>query len=187
MYGLKEANHQGHKRYFWEKNNCNTVRRENRSIGVNVAPLSSDSVKFIEPWQDSYKQKYTGYYLKGRWVRIKFQGVYGFVFDGYLSHFPAPKRDELQGHEYLPEYLERVFGLIDQYTRSGDNYVIREKYYGQGISFKNIGTQNAYIKYVFPNLSIQEVLIFIKNSNMASDEDRPMLLEVRKKQKYANA
>lgn len=143
-------------------------------------PNRADSIKFIEPWEDAYEQQYIGYYLKGRWVKIKFQGVYGFVFDGYLSHFPAPRSGESQLHENLPAYLERVFGVNDQYTRSGENYVIRDVYYGQGITLKNIGVKDSYTKYVFPNLSIQEVLIFIKNSRMAREKDRPMLLEVRK-------
>ncbi len=149
-------------------------------LGSTLYSLPSDSIKFIEPWQDAFQQQYTGYYLKGRWVRIKFQGIYGYVFDGYLSHFPAPHRGEYGYYEHLTLYLERVFGELNQHYQTGKEYELKEKYYGQGVSFKNIGTKTAYVKIVFPNLSIQEVLVFIKNSKMASENDQPMLIESHK-------
>lgn len=143
-------------------------------------PEPSDSVSFFESWKDADGQQYIGYLLKGRWVKIKYKGIYGFVFDGYLSHFPAPQSYGEKGYENLTAYLERVFGIKDQQSRSGDEYVMKEVYYGKGITSKSLGTKTANVKYIFPNFSIQEALILIKNSKMARKEGRPMLLEMRK-------
>lgn len=41
-----------------------------------------------------------GFDIEGYWVKVKAAGKEGYLFDGYLSHFPIPKEDEF-GSEYL--------------------------------------------------------------------------------------
>ena len=46
--------------------------------------------------------------LKGRWAKAVFNGVEGFVFDGYLSVFPAPKDGKGDLKKYADTYFRKI-------------------------------------------------------------------------------
>jgi hypothetical protein len=43
--------------------------------------------------------------ISGNWTRVKFESVVGYMFDGYLCHFPPPTEGE-----GLVNYAKRAFG-----------------------------------------------------------------------------
>lgn len=61
-------------------------------------------------------QEFEDFMIKGHWVKVKYEGKEGYVFDGYLSKLKAPDLNRLgdtiiNGHPYseMEKYLEENF------------------------------------------------------------------------------
>lgn len=58
---------------------------------LEIIPFG-ESVNII--LEDSYEVKTERIdWVKGQWIKVYFEGIEGFVFDGYLSHLPVPLLD----------------------------------------------------------------------------------------------
>jgi hypothetical protein len=126
-------------------------------------------------------KSYSRIELQGSWVKIKYGEIIGFVFDGYLSKYDAPSINAKEVHENLDNYLERVFGKISSRTKGFNDYVITESFYMEGIYRQNIASKSAYVKYVLPCFSLEEIVVFIKNSGLTrGNSDNPRLLSREK-------
>lgn len=65
-------------------------------------------------------QELKDFYIKGEWVKVRYDGKEGFVFNGYLTQFPLPdiyiSDDEDDSSSELEYYLDKKF------TPLGDNF-----------------------------------------------------------------
>jgi hypothetical protein len=106
--------------------------------------------------------QFTGVRIEGIWVKVQFQGIEGFVFDGYLSSYPHPNRDKIKSpafnlHGYLTTILPvRKFSEWDENQDSGLDKFIWEngawfegRYASGGMNFK----------YVFPEMPMEEAFL----------------------------
>lgn len=112
----------------------------------------------------------SSYILNGRWVKVKFANQIGYAFDGYLSKYSAPKFLRYQNAdrlEPLDKYLEREFGIV---SKIKDKYVVGEDAVFNLIEFKGgvleqkIASKTAYVKYVLPDFSLEEIMLYMKYS-----------------------
>lgn len=109
--------------------------------------------------------------LSGDWVKVSYNGITGYVFDGYLSRFLAPEKSINNFYPYstnweqIDSYLERVFGIVHHSTSNQHGEIwIDQNYYNQGIVHTwSRSTGFAYQRYVLPEFSLEEILIFFKN------------------------
>lgn len=108
--------------------------------------------------------------LDGSWVKVRYGNNVGYVYDGYLSKFPAPLIIGDHNHEDLDNYLERVFGILKESSKEvlSDEVLMKTTYYNRGISKQNIFSKSAGVKYVLPDFSIEELILFIKNSELTT-------------------
>ncbi len=72
--------------------------------GKEIAAIKlGESVVVIAKW-DSLQQSGTYEQIYGNWIKVKYNALTGYVFDGYLSKMPAPSLQDSS----LEEYLNRV-------------------------------------------------------------------------------
>jgi hypothetical protein len=76
--------------------------------------------------------------IKGRWRKVDWKGAEGYVFDGYMSVFPAP----IRGEGNIKGYADRFF------TKSGPPF---QKTYGDEETFNTVYVQH----YTYKNIYIQ--------------------------------
>jgi len=108
--------------------------------------------------------------IKGRWLSVKFQNQEGFVFDGYLSHYPPPSNYNFKFDEFIAEYLKTTFKLISKTDISDDKIKEITYNYGGGISCHSIGFEgSANGSYYIPNLSFDEILLLLLYSEFIGE------------------
>jgi hypothetical protein len=161
--------------------------------GSKVVALSSNFETIAKSFsieivlEGEYEEPYTNKKAKtpsleifGIWSKVEYKGIVGYVYDGYLSRHEAPILGIKSGKEIVSEdldsYLKRVFGIVSQQERSGKESVVTETYYDHGISRVNIATKVAYVRYVLPNFSMQEIILFYKNGLMSHENKRLITL-----------
>ncbi|MEL6660937.1 MAG: hypothetical protein AAFR36_31080 [Bacteroidota bacterium] len=145
--------------------------------GVRMEEL--DSVRIIPPmkWKNS-EQITHAYWMTGRWVKVQYQELEGYVFDGYLSHHEPFKFFPDGRIESLQEYVMREYKLLRSDTIT---YELDEKEphiihtYDNGCVLHEVWGAKAggTIIYVH-NFSIEELMLYIsyineyekRNSNM---------------------
>lgn len=136
-----------------------------------------EKINLTSAFQENEELKYLGLTLIGQWAKISYGDKIGYVFDGYLSKFSAPILKENGKSERLREYLYREFKLLNQEKSSGKNWIKEEIYFGKGISILNIGTKTAYSRFILPDFSHEEIVLFIKNSKLTNEYGAPKLIE----------
>ena len=122
-----------------------------------------------------------GFSIKGHWSKIQFDGLEGWVFDGYLSKYPAIDFRDLTKPWTVkfPVYGKNEFGLVnkqrlelgsDKPTKDSLNY--RDLYkFKNGVIFEYRKGQGDggwdSVRFTFPNLSFEECyLFFVYNSDL---------------------
>ena len=124
-------------------------------------------VAVIEPctWEN---RQYPGYKIPGHWAQVNVQGKTGYVFDGYLSHYPpAPKTTGAAAKavpgEDIDGYLTRVFGTACRVEDNDDDdpEVIESLtvFFKNGASCTtaNVGADiEGETRYILPGLSLEE-------------------------------
>ena len=101
-----------------------------RGSVVTVAPEQIESREFsitlvpdYTPAEDPYKI-FRGEKLKGNWVKVEYEGLVGFVFDGYLSHLLPIKRDDKKspGEVFRKYLIQNYKGSVLGRSESGEFY-----------------------------------------------------------------
>ena len=140
---------------------------------TKVFRYGEEKIKLTSAFQEE-ETKYLGLSLYGKWVKVIYGDIEGFVFDGYLSKNSAPLLKENGPSEDLQKYILREFGLLRQKDTQGSHAM----YYGSGVSFFNLGTTgSAYVRYILPEFSQEEIMLFIKNSRMTNENGAPKIYE----------
>ena len=133
---------------------------------IDIVPFGEDVI--VMPGQLTNKQDRIDW-IDGAWIFVEYDGIMGYIFDGYLSSFPKPaKTQDLtdRSHDYLKtlnQYFDQHFTLksvIDssfttfKYTLSNDIKITR----------KNHDTYWAY-EIEIPDKKIHEILNLIRSLN----------------------
>ncbi len=148
--------------------------------GLNLRESPSDKSKILDvvPYNTkvnileknaSEKFKVNGF--SGTYVKIKYKGVEGYIFSGFLS-----KLEPVKEEESLNEYFTRVFGK-PVITKSDDDLYANEIWtYPNGFIYKSIGESSKYSgyedRYYFKDLTIQEVFLFARDISGLLDSVR---------------
>ncbi len=96
----------------------------------------------------------------GRWIKVKYNGVEGFVFSGFISKFPFPKIDEVDcnrivGFDKLLD-IENIDNPIDKETIKfhGDFREDKEMYRIEYNQYENGNSINYYTGYEFTEIMV---------------------------------
>lgn len=138
--------------------------------------------------------EFKGYYIEGFWVKVKYKNHIGYVFDGYLSKLPAPKKGE---NLSMKEYLSSTFNKngapqnIKKYPKEmGGDECGRTQKYKSGIeySYNECGEGGGSTNITFPGISRRELYLICKI--ILNDPENIWLMEngdIHYDQKYGEA
>lgn len=103
--------------------------------------------------------------FSGKWILVKYKDYKGFIFDGYLSKFPAFKKLKNGSFENINSYLKYNFSISDSITKidsislTTENYVFYKTgilQYSSDLSQKGFESQ-----LVFTNMTFNEAILFV--------------------------
>ncbi|HEY5750410.1 MAG TPA: SH3 domain-containing protein [Chryseolinea sp.] len=110
----------------------------------------------------------------GGFVKIHYEGVEGFIFDGFLSRL-APLHDQ----ESLDDYFKRIYGQLQTVDRSKKiseyvGYRFKRIIYKSGIISEAEGGESwGRHLYFIPDISVNEAYLLInKSTNLAENYKR---------------
>ena len=117
----------------------------------------------------------SGMYVDGRWVKIRYNAVEGYVFNGFLSSLPPMKlinesSNNISSPESFQRYLERNFG--SNYTGkeyAGSFYEFGKKEgYSNGAIYEKHGKEGWFEEVlILPDVTLNEgklLILFIYDS-----------------------
>ncbi len=148
---------------------------------VGKVPYGGKVIVCAKPWGFADELlPYETEGIKGGWVKIKFENISGFVFDGFLSTLPAP----LMKHRSLKEYADACFtrcgkksawfhdseglSLTDSvgfYLYKGNYLVLEERYgyeeYNETLTIQCVSAEESYL--IARNIYKYEIDTLISN------------------------
>ncbi len=125
------------------------VRYGDRVVVENTFDFAADKADRID-------------YIDGHWILVNYQGIKGYLFDGYLSSLPFPStEDQLvdEGFSFaytLGEYLDHHFDFVETLdsTFNTQRYLL-----SQGIKIRRIVKENSFrLTIEMPNTKPSEIL-----------------------------
>lgn len=138
-------------KYVWAKSGL--IIRDTPSItGNRIGKLAyGDSIRVVEKTEKRYMMKVleieedtrsvlNDFYLKGNWVKIMVEDEEGFVWDGYLSRFPALQFISYTNLELIETWANREFGVTREISSKpilNSDYSKREITFTNGISLNS--------------------------------------------------
>lgn len=177
-------------RYNWSKLDLELKKEpKEKSQTIDIIPFSTEIQLLsvtgkhaeleIRGTKDVDLKSRTNLYLRGYWVKIKYNSKEGYVMDCFLSKYPPPKLKEgIPGCELVEDfdrYFDRNFELLDIEEESGDiktDFFKRVKFYEKGIVFedrRNTGWFNQII--IIPNSDIKQGILFFLLKNCLKSEE----------------
>lgn len=155
-------------------------------------PLVALSDKYTDAADETRVEAVPGYttdgqaspavWLSGRFVRVRFQGKTGYVFDGYLSKLPplhvvlGKYRDGTteQLFEDFDTYAQRTFGVLTAFRDSASfSQVFRN---GATLICSFPGEEENNVVSTLPNISWQEAFLLFNNWQQYERDVRKNLL-----------
>jgi hypothetical protein len=121
----------------------------------------------------------TSLYLRGYWVKIKYNSKEGYVMDCFLYKYPPPKLKEgnpsCELVENFESYFDRNYELldIDQELRNiQTDYYKEVKFYEKGVVFENSRNTGWFSQIlIVPNSSIKQGILFFLLKNCLKSEE----------------
>lgn len=105
--------------------------------------------------------KCLAYSQKGRWIKIKYDSLVGFVFNGYTSRFKP-----IQGETSILRLVEHNIDLISATEHYDEKQDCSSKYmyFNKGISVTGNLCKSGNWTYVFPNMTLEEAILFTRKN-----------------------
>jgi uncharacterized protein YgiM (DUF1202 family) len=110
---------------------------------------------------DAFKAPYK---LKGKWIRVNFNGKTGYVFDGYLSAMPVLHKNKQGNFEQEEEYLKRNYGVL-KIQKSIPKKDTEKKiiYYKNGAVLRLLTAEGCVdVELNLKNITLNEAVLFQK-------------------------
>lgn len=117
---------------------------------------------------DAFKAPYK---LKGKWIKVNFNGKAGYVFDGYLSGMPVLHKDKQGNFEQEEDYLKRNYGVL-KIEKSVPKKDTEKKitYYKNGNVLHQSSADGCFdVELDFKNITLNEALLFQKAAYSNAD------------------
>ncbi|KAA3622892.1 MAG: SH3 domain-containing protein [Bacteroidetes bacterium] len=184
--GVTNLKAQGNElRYVWAKSGL--IIRDAPSIeGKRVGKLAyGDSIRLVKVTGKSYSVKmmetnksfeeyhHKEFRLRGNWVQINWQGQVGFIFDGYLSKFPALRFRNQYDLESIENWATREFGIFGEERSKRDpnsDYHKSLLVFKNGIIYSSEGSTGwSSTQLVFPGGSINEGFLLYDLQNRLTE------------------
>lgn len=155
------------------------AKRATLPYGTKITVL--DSVR-VKPFS---VKEYPGYTIRGHWTKVRFDTLEGYVFDGYLSRYSAPRSNGRGGFEDFLTYATREFGTpkkqkleLESDKPCSDCSSFREIYtFKNGVVYElhagdgDGGWTVPY--YQLPGLSFEEAFLwFVYNDGLYKDDPK---------------
>ncbi len=130
---------------------------------------SDQTIEAVRPFHiGEMYEKSPALKLRGQFLKVKFQGREGFLFDAYLGAFPTPKianwleygdKSKVPEFEPMADWLASNFGLVSKNVKElpFDGYRTTIIIYGNGIIEKHDGSmKGGTSSIIYPSLSLEE-------------------------------
>jgi hypothetical protein len=106
---------------------------------------------------------------KGYWIKIKYRGQIGFVFNGYTSRYKP-----IMGETSIKHLIEVNAHMIstDKFTYDNEDCTVEHTYFTEGISVTSTICKGGDTKYVFPNMTIEEAILFTRENIESQSKNR---------------
>lgn len=126
---------------------------------------NEDTIRIASSYIDERGRNYKDVDLQGQWILIIYKNITGYVFDTYLSRYAAPHIwHDRKEHEYFESYIARLFELqSEEREATTEEEQIITRFYSLGITQIRVSSKVAYSKWVIPNMSLEEIVIILKN------------------------
>ena len=106
------------------------------------------------------------YSISGKWIAVIFGGQNGYVFDGYLSQLPAPKKNQEEDFETQLTQLFTAIGKHYEVKKAddSDDFITHFKQkYGKGVLLEHTRGEGSSMNTIFiPNVTLREGYLFAK-------------------------
>lgn len=104
------------------------------------------------------------YQLKGKWIKVAFNGKQGYLFDGYLSTMPALEKDDHGFVEPEDAYLKRNYGVLKITKRIPKKGTKETRIYYKNGAITTETSSDGCIdhKLILKNVSLDEAMLFEK-------------------------
>lgn len=134
----------------------------NRSAEVLDIVRYGDQVLVLNTFDFTAEKSDRIDYVDGHWILIEYQGIAGYLFDGYLSALPFPSSEDQivdEGYSFaytLGEYVDQNFDFV----RTLDSTYKKQAYLlSNDIRVRRIIKESTYHLYVeMPNTKISDLL-----------------------------
>lgn len=100
------------------------------------------------------------YKQKGSWYKVNYNNIIGYVFSGYTSRFIAPENPD---NIFTGKYIEDNYKMLDKKEKQGNQFQVSFSTYEKGISIYSYAEKVGYEKYLFPNMTLEEAVLLIRN------------------------
>ncbi len=130
---------------------------------------SDQTIEAVAPFHIGERyEKSPALKLHGQFLKVKFEGKEGYIFDAYLGAFPTPKiiswlensdKSKVPVYESMEDWLSSNFGLVSKKVKElpFDEHKTTIIVYGNGIVIKYDGSiKGGTSSTIFPNLSLEE-------------------------------
>ncbi|MEM7298471.1 MAG: SH3 domain-containing protein [Bacteroidota bacterium] len=137
----------------------------------------------------TYSVNNSGMFLNGHWVKVSYNSIEGYVFDGFLSTLPPMVWiDDDSGIKYLEgfgQYVERNFASDNSKSGGGNRLEAFEqkRVYDNGLIYEKRGKIGAFEEIlIIPNATLNEgelVVLRMYNSEgmcLLNDQEKPQIL-----------
>lgn len=137
---------------------------ENKISNFNFNP-KNDSILLFDEIEDKYfNRKSKKYWLKGRWVKIDYKGIKGYVFDGFLSNnwdFSNVSNGYIEG---IGSYINRSSKLIKHeeknFTEPYEAKKVKMIYQSGNIIVNEYDDKAGGSSYYLNNCSEEDIMIY---------------------------
>lgn len=130
--------------------------------------FNTDSVQIFESysWYKAGNAATAPYWIKGKWVKVAYNGMEGYVFDGFLSKSKPLSKKENGWYESFERYIRGNYELKDSIQVKYYSY---PDYYGTKLEFESgcvieygTTTKTGWRRIFIYDFSVEEVLLYLK-------------------------
>lgn len=154
--------------------------------------FNTDSVQIFESysWYKAENETTTPYWIKGKWAKVKYGEIEGYVFDGFLSKNGPLSKKRNGRFESFEGYIRRNYEPEDSIQVAYNSYL---DYHSTKLEFKSgcvieygTTTKTGWRRLFIFDFSLEEVLLFLKylNGNELEDDTLHLISANDREGKY---
>ncbi|MEL7423689.1 MAG: SH3 domain-containing protein [Bacteroidota bacterium] len=181
--------------YNWAKSGLNIRETPWQTAKVIGAIPFGEAVEILEVtaeytsievrglFSKEFSKDGNSYYVDGSWVKVKYEEIVGYAFDGYLSEFPPMRIIEIDEANAYPEgfesYLRRISTPVDSssFAKQNSEYWHKKIRFANGGIYERSGSVGWYEEvFILPEASLKIGFLFFQ---LAYDNEQMRTLSGR--------